>query len=134
MLVYKDAVVVAVYAKDIKREVGYCRIHGLTCEPAAFAHEGSAHGPSGGYISHVQGIDELTLGAAAAMRNQIDLKKAWSSVVPIRKGSDRNLMLEECPWFSGGSAFDAVFLALRQKESIDSRCAHPEKEDVVVLT
>ncbi|MDQ2995846.1 MAG: hypothetical protein M3R61_02145, partial [Chloroflexota bacterium] len=38
-----------------------------------------------------------TVGTIAAIGHQIGLKKAWGSIIPVGKGTHRDLALEQCP-------------------------------------
>ena len=60
----------------------------------SFVADRTCFGPSGADVGDVQGLTEITVGIASIVADQIDLNKTGSSLVPLRKCADRDLMLQ----------------------------------------
>ena len=58
--------------------------------------------PSGGGVSQRQGVEKAAMRIAATMGHQISFQKAGPVVIPLRKGADRDLVLEQGTSFGGG--------------------------------
>ena len=73
--------------------------------PLSLGLESTSFRPARGDVGEIKRMDHLRARNTAIMSHEIDFDKAWRSLVPLREGSDRDLMLEQSTGLGGGASF-----------------------------
>src|SRR5258708_24991212 len=94
--------------------------------------EGKTFGPSRGYIGERQRVQVAALDICATMGHQIRFQEARSGFIPLLKGANRDLLLEQRSRSRRGEAALASF-ALGTQEAIRCGCAHGEQLPAALL-
>jgi hypothetical protein len=87
----------------------------------SFTPDGPLFGPTGGDINTVKGISEHAGEGLSAMGDGIGFEEAGTGLVPL-VGLDGDVISEESPWFSGGTASFLILDTYGTQESIDGCC------------
>ena len=75
----------------------------------SFVFESPCFCPSGSNIGDIEGLGILTKGNAAVVGNKVDFDEAGESFIPVGKGANGDVMLEQGAWFGARTAFEATF-------------------------
>lgn len=86
---------ISVLTEPRKWEQGSCPLKGSQHDFRTPIEQGKAFRPSGGNVSERQGVEIAAKHIAATMCHEIGFQKAWLIIVPLRKGADGDLMLEQ---------------------------------------
>jgi hypothetical protein len=89
------AAIVRVDAEQGKREIVFNGVESLYDPALGFITHSAGFCPSWGDIGGVEALDEVTIGGAAVMSDQIDLKEARCFLVPFFVGSDGDMMFQQ---------------------------------------
>src|SRR5437764_6640045 len=120
------AAVIAINPQNGKGEERACALEGGQDRLLAPMQEGETFRPPSRYIGERQGVQIASLDVGATMSHQICFQKAGSGFIPLLKGANRDLLLEQRSRSSGGEARTIQF-ALRGQQAI-RRCRAQGKQ------
>jgi len=101
--------IVGVDAKDGKGELATQTLQGGKDMTLGLVLCNPRFGPGSGNIGRIERLDEVTIGRAAVVGNEIDFDEPRGFLVPIAKGPDGDLTLQQGPWLGRGSFLIPVF-------------------------
>lgn len=105
--------VVRVNPSQREGEVAFDAAHGVEDSGLTFAQNGLSFYPARLDVDAIQGVEELSIGACARMRDQIDLEESGLGDLPM-VGLDGNHLFEQDSWAGGAvdSALDRFLVLL----------------------
>jgi hypothetical protein len=110
MSVDKLAAVVRVKAEKLKRKSLSDILQSVEDVTLGLILHGCELCPTGDDIGQRQGMAAVAIDATTVMRDEIHLAKAWPGVIPLREGSDGDLVFEQCARSSGCAAMEQTLL------------------------
>ena len=103
VVIEKLGAVVRIEAKQGERQGSFDIFDLFQDVTFSFTPDGPLFGPTGGDINTVKGISEHAGEGLSAMGDGIGFEETGAGLVPL-VGLDGNVISEESPWFSGGTA------------------------------
>jgi len=88
-----------------------------------FVFQGFGLGPSGGNVCQGESLAVLVEGCSTVVRNEIGFAKPGTLLVPIGKGSDRDVVFEQGAGSCEGTASELTLALGLGQESVSGRCA-----------
>jgi len=124
--------VVGIDSQNRKREERACALEGHQQRLLAAMHEGQTFRPAGCYVGERQREQVAVLDVGATMSYQVRFQKAGSSLLPLFKGADGDLLLEQGSCSRRGGTVLTSF-ALGTQQPIRRRRAHGEQLATALL-
>lgn len=113
MVIDEFTAVIGVYTEQIEGQLLGDRLKGLGHSHLGLIPDGMGLCPARIDIGDVQSLDVIPSAIATIMSYQADLHKPWPLIIPVRKGPDRNLVLQERPGLCVACPLDRLFPPLR---------------------
>jgi len=115
--------VIGINSQHRKREERACALESSQHRLPAAMEERQAFCPPSGYVRERQCVQVATFDIGTTVGHKVRLQKARAGLLPLREGSDLDLLLEQGAGSRCGEAALASF-ALGTQETIGCGCAH----------